>query len=180
MTALPSSSPVRAEPAASLGRPRRPPVLLTSTAVALAVLVGGVGCSADDEGSGPSVSAEIGDPAVIESSTTAADDAADDTTATATTVPATVGAPDPEQAAVTLYAAWQAGDRGAAATVAEAAAVDGIFAAAPGEYRPYNRCNTGEFGQSSCLYRGDPGTIQFNMKERDGAWVVTVAIFSPA
>lgn len=165
---------MRAESGASSGRLRRPSGLLTSTAVALAVLVGGVGCAADDEGSGPPVSAEIGDPAVVESSTTAADDT------TTTTVPATVGAADPEQAAVTLYAAWQAGDRGAAATVAEVAAVDGVFAAAPGEYRPYNRCNTGEFGQSSCLYRGDPGTIQFNMKERDGAWVVTVAIFSPA
>jgi hypothetical protein len=181
MTALPSSSSVRAEPGASLGWPRRPWGRLTATAVALAVLVGGAGCTADDADSGPSVSAEIGEPAVVESSTTAADDgaAADPTTTTAAAA-VTVGAADPEQAAVTLYAAWQAGDRNAAATVAEPAAVDGIFTAAPGEYRPYNRCNTGEFGQSSCLYRGDPGTIQFNMKERDGAWVVTVAIFSPA
>jgi hypothetical protein len=166
---------MRAEPGPSLGCRRRPTRLLTSAGVALAVLVGGVGCSADDEGSAPAVSAEIGEPAVVESSTTAADD-----TTTSTAVPATVGAADPEQAAVTLYAAWQAGDRGAAATVAEATAIDGIFAAAPGEYRPYNRCNTGEFGQSSCLYRGDPGTIQFNMKQVDGAWVVAAAVFSPA
>ena len=174
MTALPSSSLVRSAPGPSLGRRRRPLGRLASAAVALAVLVGGAGCAADDKGSGPPVSAEIGDPAVVESSTTAADDT------TTTTVPPTVGAAEPEQAAVTLYAAWQAGDRNAAATVAEAAAIDGIFAAAPGEYRPYNRCNTGEFGQSSCLYRGDPGTIQFNMKQVDGAWVVTAAIFSPA
>ena len=166
---------MRAEPGATLGRPRRPSGLLTSTAVALAVLVGGVRCSADDDGSAPAVSAEIAEPAVVESSTAAADD-----TTTSTAVPATVGAADPEQAAVTLYAAWQAGDRGAAATVAEATAIGGIFAAAPGEYRPYNRCNTGEFGQSSCLYRGDPGTIQFNMKQVDGAWVVAAAVFSPA
>ena len=144
---------MRAEPGPSLGCRRRPTRLLTSAGV----------------------SAEIGEPAVVESSTTAADD-----TTTSTAVPATVGAADPEQAAVTLYAAWQAGDRGAAATVAEATAIDGIFAAAPGEYRPYNRCNTGEFGQSSCLYRGDPGTIQFNMKQVDGAWVVAAAVFSPA
>ena len=51
---------------------------------------------------------------------------------------------------------------------------------APGDYALYNKCNTGEFGQSSCLFRGDAGTIQFNMRQHGATWVVSMAVFSPA
>lgn len=148
-------------------------------------LVAGLGaCTADDSASDDTddtVATEIGGAASVESSTTTT--TAADTTApgtTPTTAAAPVGAPDPEAAAATLYAAWKANDVAAASNVAEPAAIESMATVAAGDYSLYNRCNTGEFGQSSCLYRGDPGTIQFSMADRAGLWVVTTAIFSPA
>lgn len=163
-----SSSP------APTSRPRR----VATVAVTLLAVAGLAACGSDDgdAATDPTVTAEIGDAATVTTSTTAPEPSEPPATEPA----APVGAADPGEAAATLYAAWKAGDRAVAATVAEPAAVDGVFAAAPGDYALYNRCDTGEFGSSSCLYRGDPGTIQFAMTERDGTWVVTTAIFSEA
>ncbi len=171
---LETSKPNR--PTTWLGSGRRASRALFATGVAIALLAGG--CS-DDDGDGAAqttVAPEIGDAASIESSTSTTDSAP--VTTTTTVVP--TGAPDPEAAAAALYDAWKANDPTAGASVAEAAAVEAMSTVAPGDYSLYNRCNTGEFGQSTCLYRGDPGTIQFSMQDRDGAWVVTTAIFSPA
>ena len=122
----------------------------------------------------------IGESATITAPTAPA--GASDTTAgtTATTLAQTVGTDDPQASAAVLYASWKSNDRNAASVVAEPAAIDGLFAAAPADYSLYNRCNTGEFGASTCLYRGDAGTIQFSMTQREEMWVVTMAIFSPA
>lgn len=159
--------------------------------VPMVLMVGGLtltaftGCTADDAtndaDAGPEVTAQIGDAATAVPTTGGPTTTASTPTTppTVDTVPGPAGTPEPQQAADALYAAWKAGDRVAAGTVAEPIAVDGVFAAAPGDYQLYNKCNTGEFGQSSCLFRGDPGTIQFNMKQIDGSWVVTGAIFSP-
>lgn len=171
---------IPASPPAPRRRSSRPFARLLAAGVALALLVGASGCGSDsdDDETKSTIDAEVGDPATLDSSTTTAETSPPETTPTTTAAP--VGSPDPEAAAATLYTAWKADDRPTAATVAEPTAVDGIFASAPGDYSLYNRCNTGEFGQSQCLYRGDAGTIQFSMQDRSGSWVVTTAIFSPA
>jgi hypothetical protein len=154
---------------------------VATLAVTLLAVASLAACGSDDgdAATDPTVTAEIGDAATVTSSTAAAPEP-EPSEPPATEPAAPVGAADPGEAAATLYAAWKAGDRTVAATVADPVAVDGVFAAAPGDYALYNRCDTGEFGSSSCLYRGDPGTIQFAMTERDGTWVVTNAIFSEA
>lgn len=176
-TTAPSRTTTRPTPAPRGPRPR----LGRALGVGLALtLVAGLGACGDDDdtASDDTVAAEIGDAATVESSTTAADTTTPETTPTTAAVP--VGAPDPETAAATLYGAWKAGDVAPASSVAEPAAIESMATVAAGDYTLYNRCNTGEFGQSSCLYRGDPGTIQFSMADRGGLWVVTTAIFSPA
>lgn len=45
-----------------------------------------------------------------------------------TTIDVSEGAPTPEEAATSLYAAWKAGDKGAAAKVAEPSAINTLFA----------------------------------------------------
>lgn len=161
----------------AITRPRLRPV--TATALTALLSLGALaGCGGDDEGGiDRDAPAEVGSATSVTNTTATSAPA---TTAGPTTAPPPVGVADPEEAAATLYAAWKIGDRATAASVAEPAAVEGVWAAAPGDYRLYNKCNTGEFGQSSCLFRGDPGTIQFNMKQHETTWVVTGAIFSPA
>jgi hypothetical protein len=132
------------------------------------------GCGSDDDGGGTAksqTSASVGDAVTVTASSTTAP-------TTATTVAGPVGTPEPHAAAQTLYDAWKAGDKARAATVAVPEAVAGVWAAAPGDYALYNECNTGEFGSSACLYRGDPGTIQFAMEQQGSAWVVVEAVFS--
>lgn len=147
--------------------------------MAISLLLGAAACgSGDDTATTTTGDTEIGDAATLDTSTTVAESTSSSESATETSLAAPVGAPDPEAAVTILYDAWKADDRVTAATVAEPFAVDGIFEAAEGDYSLYNRCNTGEFGQSSCLYRGSAGTIQFSMVDRGGAWVVTTAIFS--
>jgi len=166
----------------------RPPLTPTRSqrflvgAVAASTLLFTAACTADTPEEGSDVTARIGEPAVVErpSTTTSATTATSSTVSVTTTSIVPPGLPAPDQAADALYAAWKAGDRQAAAAVAEPTAVDQIFAAAPGDYALYNKCNTGEFGQSSCLFRGDAGTIQFNMRQHGATWVVSMAVFSPA
>ena len=142
-------------------------------AVALVVVLGACGESEGDVSDDPP---QLGEGVMIESTTTSATAGP----APSTTLPPTVGTPDPETTAGTLYMAWVADDRSLAATVAEPAAVDDIWATAPGDYSLYNRCSTGEFGGAQCLYRGPGGTIQFSMEQVDDAWVARRAIFSPS
>jgi hypothetical protein len=58
-----------------------------------------------------------------------------------------------------------------------------MWATAPGDYTLYTTCDSGEFGTSTCLYRGNPrslGTIDFNMEKRGALWVVIDARYTPA
>lgn len=91
-----------------------------------------------------------------------------------------IGSETPQGAMEQLYGAWRSGDRDNALVVAETPAVDGIWQAPEGDYALYRGCDTGEFDTTGCLYRGDPGTIQFEMENRDGRWIVVMATFSPA
>ncbi len=167
----------------------RPHLVVAYLAVATIVGLGLGACSGDSGSAGSDGGTKIGSPANEERTTTttapattiAATTAAPTTVAPATTVPAPAGTPTPEAAADTLYQAFVAGDRTAAATVAEPAAVDAVFTASPGPYEPYRGCDTGEFDTSGCLYRdrSTNNTIQFDMERRDQVWVVSGAFFSP-
>lgn len=134
------------------------------------------GCSGSS-GEDPPSGSDIGEPATLEATTTSTTP----TTAPATTaVPAPVGAGSPADASAALYAAFVAGDRAAAARVAEQPAIDAVFSAVPGPYQPYRGCDTGEFGTSGCLYRdrSTNHTIQFDLERRGDAWVVTNGFYS--
>ncbi len=164
---------MRAFPA--LRRPRTSALLLLLVASICSWSL--TGCGGSDGGSGSggtTVSVDIGEPATATS--------APATSATTATTTATTGAPvglaDPHEAAKRLYDAWKANDKVTAATVAEASAVESMWQTVPGDYALYNNCNTGEFGSSACLYRGDAGTIQFAMEQRGALWVVVEAVFS--
>lgn len=161
-----------------------PALRRASNSALLLVLVASIcswsltGCGGDDGGSGSggtTVSVDIGEPATATSAP-----ATSATTATTATTPAPVGLADPHEAAKRLYDAWKANDKVTAATVAEASAVESMWQTVPGDYALYNKCNTGEFGSSACLYRGDAGTIQFAMEQRGALWVVVEAVFSAA
>ena len=58
------------------------------------------------------------------------------------------------------------------------AAVEMMWQTAPGDYSIYNRCDSGEFGDSGCLFRGSNGTIQFTAERRADRWVVIQAFYS--
>ena len=163
---------MRAFPA--LRRPRTSALLLLLVASICSWSL--TGCGGSDGGSGSggtTVSVDIGDPATATSAP-----ATSATTATTATTGAPVGLADPHEAAKRLYDAWKANDKVTAATVAEASAVESMWQTVPGDYALYNNCNTGEFGSSACLYRGDAGTIQFAMEQRGALWVVVEAVFS--
>ena len=165
---------MRAFPA--LRRPRTSALLLLLVASICSWSL--TGCGGSDGGSGSggtTVSVDIGDPATATSAP-----ATSATTATTATTGAPVGLADPHEAAKRLYDAWKANDKVTAATVAEASAVESMWQTVPGDYALYNNCNTGEFGSSACLYRGDPGTIQFAMEQHGALWVVVEAVFSAA
>jgi hypothetical protein len=145
-------------------------------AVTAPLLAGGlaVGCgeSKTDQADGPT---ELADAATTErtTATTAAP-----TTAVPTTTAAPTGMGSPIDAATRLFDAWVADDRATAATVAEPVAIEGIWAAARGDYGQYNQCDSAEFDTSGCLFRGAPGTIAFTMERRGEAWVVIEALYS--
>lgn len=151
---------------------RRLAIVVATGALVLAMS----SCGGSDKADGPPPKTNIGEPATVDKTTSTTST----TAAIATTVAAPVGLPEATDAAGTLYGSWKADDRPGAARVAEPAAVEGMFATSPGDYRLYNHCNTGEFDAATCLYRGDPGTIQFSMEKRGPNWVVVTAIFSEA
>ncbi|HRW38065.1 MAG: hypothetical protein KDB04_14410 [Acidimicrobiales bacterium] len=155
------------------------PLARARTALLVAALVGTLtlaGCSGSSGGS--SEGTDVGEAAAVESTTTT--EAAPTTTAApvATTAPAPIGLFSPQESAQKLYDAWKADDRATAATLAEPTAVEEIWATAPGDYTLYNKCDSGEFGTSGCLFRGNNGTIQFTTERRGDRWVVIQAFFS--
>ena len=91
-----------------------------------------------------------------------------------------MGLPGQEETAKRLYDAWFANDKVTAASVADPAAIEAMWQTARGDYSLYNKCSTGEFDTSGCLYRGNLGTIQFDLEKRGANWVVAGAFFSPA
>lgn len=154
----------------SLARPSTRAVAATLIAAAIGVIA--PACSSSSDG------AKEATTTVAEQTTTtaAATTTAAPTTAAAPAAP--VGLPDQEAVAQKLYDAWKANDRATAATVADPAAIDNIWKAAPGDYSLYNSCSTGEFDTSGCLFRGGPGTIQIDLEKRGDNWVVAGAFWS--
>lgn len=154
---------------------------LAVIAISVGFVISTAACSSKSDGSsGPRSKTSLASPASLDATaTTAATTSAPSQTAPPTSAPQSpTGAANPELSAQRLYDAWQAGDRGAAQTVAEPSAVDGIWAAAPGHYKIYSGCDTGEFNDSGCLFRGAAGTIQMTMERRGTAWVVVEAFFA--
>lgn len=156
--------------------------LAVMTIVGLGLAVSAPGCSSKSDGgsSAPRTKTSLAPPATLDATSTTDASGATSTTAAPTTAspPPPAGAATPELAAQRLYDTWKAGDRDGASGVAEPTAVDGIWSAAPGDYRIYSGCDTGEFNDSGCLFRGDAGTIQVTMERRGDAWVVIEAFFA--
>ena len=77
-----------------------------------------------------------------------------------------------------LLSAWRAGDRAAALTVAEVAAVDALFAIAPeqGEDRGCNVPPPGVGASTYCTYRLAAGQLQVRAADRPGGFVVDQVI----
>jgi hypothetical protein len=157
-----------------IGTRRRAVTGVVAPALVAALLLVGCGDSASDDAD--DTPTELADAATVEQTTST--EAATTAPETTTTV-APVGMGTPIEAATRLFDAWIADDRITAATVAEPAAVDGIWAGTKGDYGQYSGCDSAEFDTSGCLFRGAPGTIQFSMARRGDAWVVTSAIYSP-
>jgi len=154
------------------------PRLLAAGALALLLTGVAVGCSSESDQK--ATMTDVDKSARMEASTTTTKAPATTTAPVATTAPAPVGAATPADATAALYAAFQAGDKAAAAKVAEQPAIDAVFAAVPGPYEPYRGCDTGEFGTSGCLYRdrSTNHTIQFDLEKVGDAWVVQTAFYS--
>jgi hypothetical protein len=112
------------------------------------------------------------------------------TTTTATTVPptsTTVALPvitdDPQTSGEYLFAAWQNGDRTAAANVASADAVSQMFSQAYPAHGPYslNNCDPAA-GSLYCTWNGQSGaTIQMQIRTLTGGLPIQVenVQFSP-
>lgn len=145
-------------------------------ALAVGLVVGGAACSSDGESGSGDASLVPPESIIAPENTTSTTDP----DATTTTLAPPVGSPDGASAALSLYNAWVANDRNAAATVAEPAAIDAIWAAVPGPYELYRGCDTGEFGTGGCLFRdrSTNHTIQIDLEKRDTGWVVTNAFYS--
>ncbi|MCU1357605.1 MAG: hypothetical protein JWM89_3023 [Acidimicrobiales bacterium] len=159
--------------------PARPPrCRLGALVLAIGLVVAAAGCTTSEgsDGASPRQKPDIGSAATLQATTSTAGDTT--TTATKATVPATTGVTDALEAAQKLYDAWKAGDHAGAAQVATQEAVDGIWATPPGDYAPYNHCDTGEFTTGGCLFRGNSGTIQFDLEKRGDLWVVVGAVFA--
>jgi hypothetical protein len=146
----------------------------STRAVAATLIAAAIGIVAPACSSGGSDAAKA--PTTTAPTTTTAP--ATTTAAPTTTAAAPVGLPDQEAVAQKLYDAWKANDKATAATVADQAAIDNFWPAAPGDYSLYNSCSTGEFDTSGCLFRGANGTIQVDLEKRGDNWVVSGAFWS--
>ena len=149
-------------------------IALVALVPALAFLT--VACTKSDaEPKGPT---KLGPAVTVTSTSTTAVPASTTTTTTPKATP--VGVPDGDTAAHRLYDAWVANDRSAAATIADPAAIDAVFAAPKGTYELYRGCDTGEFGTGGCLFRNraNNNTIQIDLEKRATGWVVSGAFFS--
>jgi hypothetical protein len=159
----------------TFARPSTRAVAATLIAAAIGILA--PACSSGGSDSVRDTTAKVSDRAATLDKTTTTE--ATTTTTVATTVPAApVGLPDQEAVATKLYDAWIADDKVTAATIADPAAIDGMWQAAKGDYSLYNSCSTGEFDTSGCLFRGAPGTIQIDLEKRGDNWVVAGAFYS--
>ena len=140
--------------------------VVPAVVLAASIIVASAACSSDgDDGSGGT----SGDSSLLPPVSVTSSTAPTTTAATTTTAAAPTGAPDAATAAQTLYDAWTRDDRATAATVAEAAAIDAIWAAVPGPYQLYRGCDTGEFDTGGCLFRdrSTNHTIQVDVERRD-------------
>lgn len=152
-------------------RPSTRAVAATLIAAAIGILA--PACSSGSDGAQDKTAAVSDDAASVDKTTTTT--VAPETT----TAPAEpVGLPEQEAAATRLYDAWVADDKVTAATVADPAAVENMWQAARGSYSLYNKCASGEFDTSGCLFRGNLGTIQIDLEKRGDNWVVAGAFYS--
>jgi hypothetical protein len=71
--------------------------------------------------------------------------------------------------------AWQAGDAGFAALVADPPAVAALFAI-PAESFEARGCNAGDADPTYCVYRLDAGELQLRITRRGDGWIVAGAI----
>jgi hypothetical protein len=147
----------------------------STRAVAATLIAAAIGILAPACSSGGSDTAK-------DATTTAAPTTTEAPTTTAvptTAAPAApVGLPGQEEVAQKLYDAWIADDRATAATVADQAAIDNLWPAPKGDYSLYNKCSSGEFDTSGCLFRGANGTIQIDLEKRGDNWVVAGTFYS--
>ena len=153
------------------------PIARRSSALVVALAIGALalaGCSGSSDGASGG-GTKVGDAATLQSTTTAT---APSTTAGPTTTAAPIGLFSPEETVRKLYDAWKADDKATAATLAEPDAVAMMWQTAPGDYSLYNHCDSGEFGDSGCLFRGNNGTIQFTAERRGDRWVIIQAFYS--
>lgn len=97
---------------------------------------------------------------------------------TTTTPPkATRGATSSAQAAADLVSAWESHDHKAAAQIADAHGVEGIFAT-PDPAMWIRGCTTDDaIDQGGCVYRTEAGLVQINTEHRSIGWVVTSAVY---
>jgi len=138
------------------------PARLLRTAATLAVVaglaVGAAACGGDDDaGDGGS------DPSLIPPETTDAEPTdSEPTPSSADTTASTPASTEPSRptaftgaardAVNELKAAWEAGDRGRAATIAPGAVVEALFVVPPDGFE-IQGCDTGEFDTSTCTFR---------------------------
>jgi hypothetical protein len=81
-----------------------------------------------------------------------------------------VPARSPEEAANALLQAWRAGDRSAAARVAESSAVDALFAHPPGSTQGRG-CDEAT-AERNCVYRLGNGLVRLGLAQSGSGWIV--------
>jgi hypothetical protein len=143
--------------------------------LAVAFGLGAAACGGDDgaaAGAGGATTSSSGGA----TTTTAAPTTA---TTPAPTVPTTVAqVPQPSGPAAVdaLLAAWRAGDRTAALTVADPAPVDTLFGIAP-ETGQARGCNSGAVNPTiTCVFRLQAGELSVRATPRGGGFVVDFVI----
>ena len=128
-------------------------------------------CSSDDRAA-PQSSASSAAPSTTSTSTS--------TTAPPppTTVLPAEPADTPAAAAGRAIAAWRAGDRDAALTIAVPAAVDTLFAAEPGSVQDRGCNQPPPDTPVLCVYRTGAGELQLRMIPVPGGWIVEQALLT--